>query len=182
MHFLKVNEKPTNALAIQRIGIQYSPTCFGTLKCHHQGVKYDPAEIGAQCLWKQRWMGAVYCNGRRVVGMPKHVGKYCVPIHWMINAVVGFLFAFHYILHTAINNSLFQNVTDKPVLVAFEDDPQRITSGDPSCRVPVCAGRITRVRSTTDRIHGSGPIIFGRFYPFYRPRRPLGRVEPYSNF
>jgi hypothetical protein len=29
MQFLKVNEKPTNALIIQYIGTQYSPTCFG---------------------------------------------------------------------------------------------------------------------------------------------------------
>jgi hypothetical protein len=65
MHFLEVNEKPTNALIIQCVGTQYSPTCFGTLKCHHQGVKYDPAEIGTQCRGKQRRMGAVYCNRRR---------------------------------------------------------------------------------------------------------------------
>jgi hypothetical protein len=44
-HFLKVNEKPTNALTIQCIGSQYSSTCFGILKYHHQGVKHDPAEI-----------------------------------------------------------------------------------------------------------------------------------------
>jgi hypothetical protein len=43
MHFLKVNEKPTNALTIKYIGTQCFPTCFGTLKCHHQGVKHDPA-------------------------------------------------------------------------------------------------------------------------------------------
>jgi hypothetical protein len=43
MHFLKVNEKQTNALTIQYIGTQYSPTCFGILKCHNQGVKSDPA-------------------------------------------------------------------------------------------------------------------------------------------
>jgi hypothetical protein len=49
MYFVKVNEKPTNALLIQCIGTQYSTTCFGTLKYHHQGVKHDPAEIGAQC-------------------------------------------------------------------------------------------------------------------------------------
>jgi hypothetical protein len=48
----KVNNKPTNALIIQCIGTQYSPTCFGTLKCHHQGVKHDPAEIGAHCRGK----------------------------------------------------------------------------------------------------------------------------------
>jgi hypothetical protein len=65
MHFLKVTEKPTNALIIQFIGTQYPPTCFRTLKCHHQGVKHDPAEIRAQCCVKQRRMGAVYCNRRR---------------------------------------------------------------------------------------------------------------------
>jgi hypothetical protein len=62
-----VNKTPTNALIIQLIGIQYSPTCFGTLKCHHQGVQLDPAEIGAKCRGKQRRMGAVYCNRRRDV-------------------------------------------------------------------------------------------------------------------
>jgi hypothetical protein len=31
MRFLKVNEKPTNALFIECIGT-HSPTCFGTLK------------------------------------------------------------------------------------------------------------------------------------------------------
>jgi hypothetical protein len=61
MNFLKVNEKPTNALIIQCIGTQhsYSPTCFGNLKCHNQGVKYDPAEIGAQYRGKQRRMGTL---------------------------------------------------------------------------------------------------------------------------
>jgi hypothetical protein len=52
MYFLKVNEKPTNAFIIHCIGTQYSPTCFSTLKCHHQGVKQNPAEIGAQCREK----------------------------------------------------------------------------------------------------------------------------------
>jgi hypothetical protein len=67
MHFLKVNEKPTNALIIQCIGTQYSPTCFGTLKCHHHGIKLDSAETGAQPRGKQRMMGAVYlyCNRQR---------------------------------------------------------------------------------------------------------------------
>jgi hypothetical protein len=64
MHFLKVNEKPTNALTIQCIVTQYSPTCFGILKCHHQVVKRDPVEIGAQCRGKQRRMGIVYCDRR----------------------------------------------------------------------------------------------------------------------
>jgi hypothetical protein len=65
MHFLKVNKKPTNALTTQFIGIQCSTTCFGILKCHHQGVKHDPVEIGAHFREKQRRMGAVYCNRRR---------------------------------------------------------------------------------------------------------------------
>jgi hypothetical protein len=60
-----LNEKPTNALIIQYIGTQYSPTCFGTLKCHHQGIKHDAAEIGAQCRVKQRRMEAVYFKRRR---------------------------------------------------------------------------------------------------------------------
>jgi hypothetical protein len=60
-----VNEIPTNTLIIRCIGTQHSPTCFGTLKCHHQGVKRDHAEIGAQCRGKQRKMGALYCNRRR---------------------------------------------------------------------------------------------------------------------
>jgi hypothetical protein len=59
------NSSPTNALIIQCIGTQYSPKCFGTLKCHYQVVKHDPAEIGFECRGKQRRMGAVYCNRRR---------------------------------------------------------------------------------------------------------------------
>jgi hypothetical protein len=51
-----------NALTIQSIGTQFSTTCFGTLRCHHQVVKQDPAETGAQCHGKQRRMEAVYCN------------------------------------------------------------------------------------------------------------------------
>jgi hypothetical protein len=50
---------------IQCIGTEYSPTCFGTLKRHHQGVKHVPPETGAQSRGKQRRMGAVYCNRRR---------------------------------------------------------------------------------------------------------------------
>jgi hypothetical protein len=45
-----MNEKPTNALIIECICTQYFPTCFVTLKCHHQGVKHDPAEIGKRRL------------------------------------------------------------------------------------------------------------------------------------
>jgi hypothetical protein len=57
--------KKTNSLIIQCVDTQYSPTCFGTTKCHHQGSKHDPAEIGAQCCGKQRRMEAGYCNRRR---------------------------------------------------------------------------------------------------------------------
>jgi hypothetical protein len=52
MYFLKVNEKETNALIIHCIGTQYSPTCFGILKWHNQGVKHDSADICAQCRGK----------------------------------------------------------------------------------------------------------------------------------
>jgi hypothetical protein len=55
-----VNNKLTNTLIPQYIDTRHSPTCFGTLKCHHQGINHDPAEIGAQCRRNQRWMGAVY--------------------------------------------------------------------------------------------------------------------------
>jgi hypothetical protein len=51
-HLTKVNEKLTIALIIQCIGVQYPPTCFGTLKCLYQGVKHDPTEIGGQCRGK----------------------------------------------------------------------------------------------------------------------------------
>jgi hypothetical protein len=53
---------PTNAVILQRIDTRYSPTCFGTLKCHHQGVNQDPAEIGAQCCRNQRRMEGVHCG------------------------------------------------------------------------------------------------------------------------
>jgi hypothetical protein len=49
-NILKANEKPTNALIFQYIDTRHSPTCFGTLKCHHQGINHDPAEIGAKCI------------------------------------------------------------------------------------------------------------------------------------
>jgi hypothetical protein len=74
IHFLKVNEKPTNVLIFQCIGTRYSPTCSGTLKCHHQGVKHDPAEIGAQFRGKQRRMGAVQFK--------KHNGIYF--LNWVL--------------------------------------------------------------------------------------------------
>jgi hypothetical protein len=57
-----VIEKPTYALILQCNDTRHSRTCFGTLKCHHQGVNYDPAEIGAQCCRNQRLMEAVYCS------------------------------------------------------------------------------------------------------------------------
>jgi hypothetical protein len=66
---LLVNEKPTNALISHCIGVRYSPTCFGTLKCHNQGVKHDAAEVDVQGRGKQRRMGAVYRNRRGGVMM-----------------------------------------------------------------------------------------------------------------
>jgi hypothetical protein len=40
-------EKPPNALIIQCIGTQYSPTCFGTLKCHmpHIHISRPPRRL-----------------------------------------------------------------------------------------------------------------------------------------
>jgi hypothetical protein len=40
-------KKPTNAAILQCIDTGHSPTSFGTLKRHHQGVDHAPAEIGA---------------------------------------------------------------------------------------------------------------------------------------
>jgi hypothetical protein len=79
MYVLKVNEEPTNSLIIQCIGTQYSPTCFGTLNCHHQGVKHDPDEIGAQCRGKHRRMGAVYCDRRRDHVIPLRTSSCLTP-------------------------------------------------------------------------------------------------------
>jgi hypothetical protein len=50
MHFIKFNENPTNAVILQFIDTRHSPTCFGTLKCHNQGIKRDPAEIGGSVV------------------------------------------------------------------------------------------------------------------------------------
>jgi hypothetical protein len=57
-----VNEKTTNAVILQRIDTRHSATCFGTLKCHHQGVNLHPTEIDAQCCRNQIWMEAVCCS------------------------------------------------------------------------------------------------------------------------
>jgi hypothetical protein len=81
VHFLKVNKKQTNALIIQCTDTQHTPTCFGTLKYHHQEIKHDPAEIGAQCRKKQRWMEAVYCNWRRDGPPSRRQLQYTVSIH-----------------------------------------------------------------------------------------------------
>jgi hypothetical protein len=69
-----MNEKPTNALILLYFNTHYSHTCFGILECHHQGVRHDPAEIGAHCLGKQRWMKAGYCGRRRDVQDPTRFG------------------------------------------------------------------------------------------------------------
>jgi hypothetical protein len=40
-----MSKRPTNTSLIQCIGAQHTPTCFGISKCHHQGVRYEHAEI-----------------------------------------------------------------------------------------------------------------------------------------
>jgi hypothetical protein len=40
----KMSKTPTNASLIQCIGASYTPTRFGILECHHQGVRYEHAE------------------------------------------------------------------------------------------------------------------------------------------
>jgi hypothetical protein len=69
MHFLKVNEKPTNSLAIQCTVTQYSPTRFDTLKCHHHGVKHDPAERGAPCHGNHEGWELYIVTGGVMVGI-----------------------------------------------------------------------------------------------------------------
>jgi hypothetical protein len=49
MNIFKVSKITNKCINHSMYCTQYSPSCFGTLKCHHQGVKHDPAEIGAQC-------------------------------------------------------------------------------------------------------------------------------------
>jgi hypothetical protein len=65
VHFLKVNEKQTNALIFQYIDTRHSSTCSGILKYHNQGGNHDPAEIGAQYRINQRWMHYMHCSRRR---------------------------------------------------------------------------------------------------------------------
>jgi hypothetical protein len=45
MHFLKMSKRPNNASLIQCIGASYTRTCFGILERHHQGVRYEHAEM-----------------------------------------------------------------------------------------------------------------------------------------
>jgi hypothetical protein len=47
-------KKPTTAVIFHCIDTGHSAACFGTSKCHHQGVNHDPAEIGAQCCRNQK--------------------------------------------------------------------------------------------------------------------------------
>jgi hypothetical protein len=66
-----VNGKPSNALIIQCIVTQYSPTCFDTLKCHNQGIKYDPAEIGVQCRGSREGGELYIVTGGVMVGISR---------------------------------------------------------------------------------------------------------------
>jgi hypothetical protein len=109
-------KKPSNAIILQCVDTRNSPTCFGTSKCHHQGVNHDPAEISAQCSnlngmlkyiiknhkmyfnppfrFLQHW--AFISAGSWLIPwwwhfkVPKHVGECRVSIHWRIAAFVGF--------------------------------------------------------------------------------------------
>jgi hypothetical protein len=72
-----VNEKPTNALTIQHIGTQYSSTCFGILKCHHQGLKLDHVEIGGR-------------PSRRLLQYTASI-LICFPQHWAPISAASFL-------------------------------------------------------------------------------------------
>jgi hypothetical protein len=65
-------KESTNAVILQCIDTRHSPTGFGTLKCHHQGVNHDPSEIGAQCCRNQTWMEAVYLLSIRI---PKNLNN-----------------------------------------------------------------------------------------------------------
>jgi hypothetical protein len=73
-----MSKRPTNALLFQCIGALYTHTCFGISKCHHQGVRYEHAEI-VPTVVKSRAsrMGAVYCdrrrNGQDVTSWPLHI-------------------------------------------------------------------------------------------------------------
>jgi hypothetical protein len=42
-------KKPTNPVILHYVDTRHSRTCFGTIKCHYQGLNHDPAEIDAQC-------------------------------------------------------------------------------------------------------------------------------------
>jgi hypothetical protein len=44
-HMYCKRKRPTNASLIQCNGVYYTPTCFGILECHHQGVRYEHAEM-----------------------------------------------------------------------------------------------------------------------------------------
>jgi hypothetical protein len=40
-----ISKRPTNASLIQSIGAQYTPTCFGISEYHHQGARYEYADM-----------------------------------------------------------------------------------------------------------------------------------------
>jgi hypothetical protein len=91
---------------------------FRHFKCHHQAVEHDPAETGAQCpdisrpfrrlsqytapillCFPQHWtpISAGSCSTALWwhFKVPKHVEEYLVPIHWIINAFIGFFIHLH---------------------------------------------------------------------------------------
>jgi hypothetical protein len=105
---LRWMKKPTNSVILQCIDTRHSPTCFGTLKCHHQEVNHHPAEIGAHLLqytasihlWFLQHWAPISAESWLTPWLwhfkvPKHVGECRVQIHWRISAFVGFCIHHH---------------------------------------------------------------------------------------
>jgi hypothetical protein len=76
--FFRWIKKPTNAVILQRIDNRDSPICFGTLKCHHQGVNRGPAEIGAQCCGNLKG-GSKYITENHKMYINVTKGGHCIP-------------------------------------------------------------------------------------------------------
>jgi hypothetical protein len=80
MHFLEVNEKPTNALIIQCTDTQHSHTCFDTLECHHQGAQHDAAETGVMRS-KDGWKLYIVTGGVMVGIIPTITPPVTISFH-----------------------------------------------------------------------------------------------------
>jgi hypothetical protein len=63
-----MSKRPTNAPPIQRVGA-YTPSCFGILECHHQGVRFEHAEMVPNVMGsRERWELYIVTGGV-MVGM-----------------------------------------------------------------------------------------------------------------